>query len=175
MTNVLPQEDRVRMWVYYRTRFIKAGSTALVSLALLSLVSIAPSYILLIVNKPLVKGADGPSVGNGADHKKDVQKAHALIGDLSPVFGTASSSIQLIEKTLAMRPEGILVNRISYRFSDVETTLVLDGTTSERGQVETLRRVFEDSGLFASVVIPVSDLIGAGGNQFTVTLKMKTL
>lgn len=173
MTNVLPPADRLHMWIFFRTRFIKAGSIALVSLALLALVSIAPSYILLTINKPLTSSQDGPAADTQAQDKKDAQRARALIGDLLPIFAATTTPMDLIEKTLLLRPEGVTVSHISYTQDGDTTTVVLRGTTSARGQAESLRKALEDSGYFQSVSIPVNDLIGAGGNQFTVTLKLK--
>lgn len=161
------------MWIFYRTRFMIAGSIGLILVAIIALVSIAPSYILLIVNRPQIHEVESQKVTDTTDDRAVAQKTKALLSDLAPILEEDYLPTELIEKALAVKPQGILIDRIRYASGDGLPSIVIAGTTNVRGQAEQLRKALEGTQLFERVSIPVGDLVGANGNQFTVTLTLK--
>ena len=168
MSNVLPMKEQKRLWATFRTRFIFLASIALSILALIQLLTLSPSYVLLAFNHP---PSDSPATqsANTGD-RTDAAKTQSLITTLFPVVAATTSAMEVIAKVLEQKPTGISVNRISYNADTSQRTIILEGEAQSREGIYALKKELEAKGIFKSVVVPVGDLIGAAGNQFTVTL-----
>ncbi len=169
MSNVLPVKEQKRVWASYRQRFIALASRTLSVLALIVLATLAPSYILLMLNQPQSPVVKSQSAE--ADERAEATKTQTLIASLLPTVVATSSAMEIISRTLEGRPDGISINRITYSAGDgKQKTIVIGGVAQSRESINALRKGLEAKGIYKSVSVPVGDLIGATGNQFTVTL-----
>lgn len=168
MSNVLPVPEQKRVWATYRQRFISLISIALSILAVIAVVTLSPSYLLLALNHP--ESSDVKVQGDTATESADAAKTQTLITTLLPIALATSSPVELIAAALDGRPDGVVVNRISYSGDSKQKTIVIYGSALSRENINSLRKELEAKGLYKSVSVPVGDLIGASGNQFTITL-----
>ena len=168
MANVLPVENVRSVWHFYRARFILAASFVITALSLIAIAALIPSYVLLLSDTSSSQSA--PSAGKideQADHA-ELARTQGLITQLSPVAFATSSPLDAIEHALLLRPKGITVARIMFT-NGKQDTIVFNGTSQTRESVNAYRKVLQSDPSYASVVIPVEDLVG-NGNQLTVTL-----
>ncbi|MDP3645703.1 MAG: hypothetical protein Q8R25_01315 [bacterium] len=173
MSNVLPIQEQKRVWIFYRTRFIFVGAIALSILALFALILLVPSYIFLAHNRPITDPARGASAESRTTERTEAFKVQALISQLQPLVATTTSAMGFIVRALDGKPAGIVVDQISYRAEQDQNTITLGGSSQSRDGINVFRKVLEAKGIYQSVSVPVRDLIGVTGKQFTVTLVTK--
>jgi hypothetical protein len=168
MSNVLPIQEQKRVWAIYRQRFISLGAGTLSILAVIAIATLSPSYLLLFLNHP-----ESPILKAKVTDKAESDEAgktQVLISALLPTVAATSSVMEVIEQALEGKPDGVMVNRISYSADAKQKTIVIGGTALSRDGINALRKELEAKGIYKSVSVPVGDLIGASGNQFTITL-----
>lgn len=168
MSNVLPVQEQKRVWATYRQRFISLASIALSVLAIIALMTLAPSYLLLMLNQP--QSSTVKAQTSDKDDSAQASKTQTLIASLLPMVGATTSAMDVISEALDGRPDGVAINRISYTADAKQKTIVLGGIAQTREDINTLRKELDAKGEYKSVSVPVGDLIGSTGNQFTVTL-----
>lgn len=161
------------MWVFYRTRFIFVGSIALGILAIFALAALMPSYISLAQNRPITDSTTKVSANSRATERNEAFKTQALIAQLQPLVATTTSAMDLIVRALDGKPAGVTVDHISYRTDAHQNIITLSGTAQSREGTNAFRKELDAKGIYQSVQVPVGDLIGVTGNQFTVTLVTK--
>jgi hypothetical protein len=169
MSNVLPVKEQKHVWAGQRQRFITLGSVAFSILAIVALLTLSPSYVLLMLNRP--ESLDSKLRDDAAD-RTEAAKTQTLIATLLPVARATSSPMDAISEALLGRPSDITINRMTYT-DGKQKTIVLGGTAPSREGINALRKGLEAKGIYESVTVPVGDLIGATGNQFTITLVTK--
>jgi hypothetical protein len=169
MSNVLPVQEQKRVWAAYRQRFISLGAQTFSILALIAIVTLAPSYVLLVLNHP--ESSVAKAQGTDKNDNTEAAKTQLLIATLLPTVAGTTSPMEVIAQALDGKPENISVTRISYANGDSkQKTIILGGVAQSREDINALRKELEAKGIYKSVNVPVGDLIGATGNQFTVTL-----
>ena len=169
MSNVLPVKEQKRVWATFRQRFISLGARTFSIIALIAIVTLAPSYILLMLNHP--ESSAVKAQGTEKNDNADAAKTQSLIATLLPSVAATTSPMDAIARALGGKPDTVSVTRISYAGGDAkQKTIVLAGAAQSREDINSLRKELEAKGIYKSVSVPVGDLIGASGNQFTVTL-----
>ena len=174
MSNVLPTHEQKRVWKFYRTRFIFLGSVTLGIIAIIALAALSPSYIMLYLNRPITDDVGKNSLQKSAaqDHA-EASKAQVLVTQLLPFVGATTSVMDTLSQALDGKPAGIVIGQITYSSDANGGTITLRGNSKTREQIDTFRKELTAKGIYKSVIIPVGDLVGASGNQFTVTLITK--
>ncbi len=168
MSNVLPTQEQKSVWTIHRTRFIFLGSIVFSILACIQLLTLSPSYVLLMLNRPEASALTAK--GSKAIERIDAAKTAALIATLLPVTNATTSPMEAIAKGLEGKPDDIIVNQITYSGDPNHPTIKLVGTVPSRESINAFKRQLEAKGIYKSVYVPVEDLIGTSGNQFNVTL-----
>jgi len=168
MSNVIPTGEKKRLWIFYRTRFILISAMSFSMLALIVLVSVVPSYFNLARSMPST--STGLANDTTSGERADALKAKALIAQILPLVGATTTPMDDVQEALSGKPAGVSINRISYALGDKEATIALGGSAKAREDINSLRKELEAKGVYSIVKIPVSALVGATGNDFTVTL-----
>jgi hypothetical protein len=167
MSNVLPQEARKRMWRMYRGRFIIAALLMLLGLALLSAIALVPSYFALMNGGNTPAQQDLPASSALLD-RAAIAHTQTLITTLLPLLSSTSTNT-LINKALALRPSGLFIEHITASKGE-PGTITLSGEASNIGAISAYQNTLRTDGDFIDASVPVGDLVGTGGGQFTLTL-----
>jgi len=168
MTNVLPQQQRKKVWRMYRSRLIIALSLTLLILSAVAYLALVPSSLALRFATPPVNEVD---VGHssGPETAQQVSRAQTLLGIASPILDATSSALSLIEEALSPKPKAVSINHITYNAG--ESLITLSGSGS-RESINSYRDALSKLDTFASVSVPVSALVGAEGGHFSMTLTL---
>lgn len=164
MTNVLPPEAEKELWRMYRARFLIAGSTVALLAALLSALSLLPSYLALHADAE--SASEQMERVSSAQDQEDIRRAQAIVTTFAPFVEATTTPSGALTRALSLRPSGVTVDRISY----VPGSLVLSGASKTREGVGAYRKSLSADPLFSAVTVPVGDLAGAQGGRFSITL-----
>lgn len=164
MTNVLPPEAERTLWRMYRARYIIAGSSIALLAALLSVLSLLPSYLALHANEETAS-EQTERVASVKD-QEDIRRAQGILTVLAPLVDATTTPSAAIARALSLRPAVVAIDHISY----TPGSLVLSGVSKSREGVGVYRKALATDPIFSSVVVPVGDLAGAQGGRFSITL-----
>jgi hypothetical protein len=169
MTNLLPadKQNDVRLFYSLRRRTV-AASVAIVS-AMLSLLALAPSFLLLRVEQP--SSQTETVLQNEKDDTTAISHAQELLAALSPIVAASSSVSEALNAALALRQKygSITIDHISYQ-SGARGTIVLSGAATESRHIDAYRRALSLDPHFTDVSVPIGALIGARNGSFSITL-----
>lgn len=165
MTNVLPHDTQQEVWSMYRARLILAGSAVALAVSLLAILTLLPSYLALHADESAI--TEPASGGGGSHDQADIIRAQSLLSILTPLADTATTSSEVVQSALKLRPRGVVVDRIAYTSGG---TIVLGGSASSREGINAYKNALLADPHFKSVSVPVGDLVGSSGGRFSVTL-----
>lgn len=164
MTNVLPPTAAQELWSIQRARFVIVGSVVALAAAVLAAVALAPGYVVL---RTVAVPAAGPAVSEEmAYDEQAVERARAYLQAMTPIVGATTTPTEMLGTALALRPVGVLIDRISYR----DGSIVLSGSATNRERVDAYQKALVSDSHFTSVAVPVSDLVGNEEGRFSITL-----
>ena len=138
----------------------------LMFLAAIAVFVLASSYIFLYAaSNRTVSPESAKSTEQAA-----LLNAQALITTLSPMLASSTSSPSVaIATALSRKPKGVIVQEIRYD-NGTPSTLTLVGSASARDAINAFRQSLGQEALFTAVNVPVGDLLGTAGNNFTMSL-----
>lgn len=166
MSNVLTQEAKKQLAKSVRARYLTVGALVLTLGALIASLSLVPTFISITsAEDALTVPSDEASAA--LDDQQKALRAQNLVKALTPLLATSTPS-DVISGALALRPAGISITQITYQAG--QKTIALSGTSARREAVNGFRDALEASGLFKSVAVPVSALVGTQDGRFTITL-----
>ncbi len=164
MTNVLPPDAERALGRIYRARFIVAGSAVALLAALLSALSLLPSYLALHADEE-TPSEQTERVASAKD-QEDIRRTQAILTVFAPLVEATTTPSAALARALSLRPSGVIVDHISY----TPGSLVLAGLSKSREGVGIYRKALAADPTFSSVVVPIGDLAGAQGGRFSMTL-----
>ena len=166
MSNVIPKNVLKDNWRIRCANFIIVASLVLFLVAAVAALLLAPSYFELV-------SADKNAAATKADQSSDLITllgAQALVSAVSPMLATATTTpSSAIASALADKPKGIVISQITYQQGQPDV-IILNGTASGRGIINTFQQSLQQDPRFSSVNVPISDLIGTDKNNFSITL-----
>lgn len=168
MSNLLPKDARERLWSGYRARLLIAASLVALLAAALAMAALAPSYVVLVFGASRVGGTQSSAAASQSDIQA-VAHTEAVLAVLAPLVSATSSPSQAVERALADRPAGITIDHVTYAAGS-PSTIVLQGASVSPEAVGAYQKALQADPFFASVSVPLSDLAGTAGGDFTVTL-----
>ncbi len=168
MSNVIPQEGREAVASMYRARFIMAGSLVMLATAFIAGLSLLPSYLALNTI-PTSTTASSASSASSED-RAAVAQAQALLAGIAPILAATTSPTDAVSLALGLKGPGIVINHIAFT-SGSPDALVISGSAGTPAEIDAYRKALAAESLFTNVSIPVGDLIGRQGGNFTVTLQ----
>jgi hypothetical protein len=171
MTNLLPLKNRQTISREYRARFILAGSFLAISAALFTLLTLSPSFGVLMITRPEAV-AQASRAQQSKGENSDIVHAQTLVAHLAPVFAASSSIATAIREALAKRPHGVTIQSIGFT-AEEKNTMVLGGEGENRVVLDTYRTALQADPNFTAVQLPVGDLVSFRGGRFTITLTPK--
>ncbi len=151
----------------YRTRFILVGSLVALISAVLSAFALLPMYLALHAGDTTdstLSSADKRSATQ--TERNDIARAQSLTTTLSPFFSATSTLSTAIDAALALRPKGVFVDHIRYASGEI----MLVGGSNTREGISAYRQALQSNSYFKTASIPIGDLAGTQGGQFSVTL-----
>ncbi len=174
MMNVLPRDERQRLNRNTLARFIITGSLAALAAAVVSLLSIAPTIILLHASRATLERsieADEADSDLAAD-REAAQRTRALLTALAPMASTTRVNGPIvIREALAEKPDDLTISSIAYASEGDGFTLILTGQAS-REDANVYKDALLSHGRFSEVSIPVAALLGTTeDSRFSATLR----
>jgi len=166
MMNLLPEKARSAISWDMAHRMLLSSSLLLFGAALVTLLSLAPGLLVLIVGVPGTQ-VTAASSGKSADTSA-IAQTQALISQVSPAIATTTAPTRAIVVALSLKENNITVDHITY--SSDGQSLVLSGSAGVKDSVNSYRAVLAADRRFSSVTVPVSALVGADSGKFTITL-----
>lgn len=167
MSNVVTTQHKKNMDRAMRARFIMLAGAMLLLAAFVALLSLAPTYLFLRIATTAIERSE-QNVPPEARQDQMISFATTnIVQALTPIANATSSPSAGIAAALALRPAGASITTVTYS----KGTLTLTGKAARRESITNYRAALEKSGLFSSVQIPVSALVGAQDGKFTITLK----
>lgn len=168
MVNVLPSEELKDVWRFYRSRFVLTFSIIICIVAAVAFTALLPAYVSLWWGSKTTEQQLNTNFDPDAD-KIDITHSHDLLSQLTAVGLATSSPLDVIRKIIAERPKGITFTRLTYT-SGKPSNLVITGISARRENINAFHDALMKDGSFATVNIPIGDLVGTNNSQFTVTL-----
>ncbi len=169
MSNILPRDAQRAVNAMFRARAILAGSLLAIAIAALCALTLLPSYLALHTGEGSgVASSTIPKAVNTED-REAIARVRSALAALSPVVSATTTPLTAIEHALSLRPSTISITRISYT-AGKQGTLMLVGSAATREAISGYRQALAADPLFKTASIPVSDLTGAPGAQFSLTL-----
>ncbi len=152
----------------HRARFVIVLSLMMIALAMFTFIALIPSFAALEVNTLSADevNAQGSSAGESL---KSMLRSQALLTAVAPIVRATSSPTSAIEKAIALRPKGVIVDHIRYIGASKSIQL---GGKATREQLSAYRAALETEGTFTTVSVPVAALVGSSG-LFSITLSGK--
>ncbi|MBI5470176.1 hypothetical protein HY968_02530 [Candidatus Kaiserbacteria bacterium] len=170
MTNLLPEIERRRIWSGLRARFVLAGSTLAITAAVLSALSLVPSYVVYEFATG-ASGTESPSLPAALSGPEtfDLSRAQMLSKAFLPFVSATTTPTDIIKDVLALLPRGVKVDHITYTPGS-PSSLMLAGLAVSREGINAYRDALSASLKFKTVSVPVGALVGTDAGRFTVTL-----
>lgn len=168
MSNVLPPTAQQAVRSAYRARFIVAGSLVAIACALLAILALLPSFLVLVISGNASSAARSSASASATADSAAIAQAQALVAALSPIVSATTTPTDAIRAAIAARPAGVTVGHITYT-SGAPGTLMLVGSGQTPSGISAYREALAADPHFTSVSVPVSDLVGAQGGQFSIT------
>jgi hypothetical protein len=170
MTNVLPPQTQKVLWQTYIARIVIVVSVAVIVLAGVMALAIAPAKLTLIISDRAMAHDSLPTRGQiSVQADRDaITSAQRLLDQATPYMATSTSVVNVITTTLAAIPKGAKVEHITYTTGKV-STLVLTGSAT-RDQINAYKTTISADKRFTSVYVPVETLVGSQDRNFTMTL-----
>ena len=179
MINLLPISGIKKIISEYRIRLV---TTALIMLAVIILIAMTllfPAYLLAshkraIVLEDLSKiGDQTASSQEIKDLEKTIKETDAILDLLNAKGQRFSVSSNIIAKTASFRTENIKITGIFYDKKDIEESLSLKGTATNRQSLSSFIEMLKKDVAFRDVSLPISDLVKDRNIDFTVMIKLK--
>lgn len=168
MSNLLPEVGQQRIRSEYRARFVLAGALLSMIAALFTVLALSPSYGVLLTTRPQVLAQASQAQEEKTD-SDDIAQAQMLLVQIGTLAVATSSASGAIIEALEPRPNGARIDTIAYVAGE-SATISLSGVAESRNVMDTYRMSLQENLRFASVKLPVGDLVGAKGGRFTITL-----
>ena len=168
MSNVLPHEAQKVVWGMYRARFVVAGSLVGLAAAALSGLALLPTYLALQVGQ---RDSSPEISSRGSVDQADregIIHTQSLLAALSPLLAATTTPTETIALALSLRPANVTVDHVSYTSGSPSTIMIVGSAAREA--INAYRQALQSDPHWKSVSVPVGDLAGAVGGQFSVTL-----
>ncbi len=166
MSNVLPPSGRKAVRRMYRARFLATTGFAVGVIGVLATLSLVPVYLALhTVALPNPGTAAAADAGDSAA----IALAQAGLKVVGPLIAATTTPSLAIDAVLAARSAGVHITDISYA-AGKSGTLTLSGSADSPSALDAYRKALAAIPGFASVSVPVSDLVGAQGGHFSMTV-----
>ena len=152
----------------YRARFIIAGALVALAVAALSVLALLPSYLALtIAAGASPAGVISPNASVQAD-RDAIQQTQSLFNTLSPLVSSTTTPTDALTAALTARPNGVSVDHFTYAAGS-PGALMIFGSGDTPGDINAYRAALANDPHFTNVSVPVGDLVGAAGGQFSIT------
>lgn len=169
MSNILSLEAQKEIWKAYRARFIVAGSWVAIATAALAALALLPMYIGLHSGQLTARTPLQQKSAETKNERAEVTRTLSLISALAPYISATTSPTELIMSALSLRPQGVVVDHVVYS-SGAKGEMRLYGSSGTRDGINAYRQALQSNPLFKTATVPVNNLVGAQGGQFSVTL-----
>lgn len=164
MSNLLSRGQRAGIVVGVELRLVIIVFAFLATVGGLLLAALLPSYVVMRTSAAALSVTQAAST---TDQTQTVTDTQALIAQLATVAGT-SSPAQLAAETIAARPKGVTISRVTYTRGS-PSTLVVVGVAARREDVNAYKSTLAQNPVFSSVTVPINALVGVDDGAFTLT------
>jgi len=177
MINLIPIEEKKEIRNDFLGRLVTVFFTMLGIVLLIATVATLPAFVFSYSKKSSI------------DNKMELQKneimpavdkeAQTAIKDLNNRLGSIEKTMNdkyvfsqnIITEIVSRKTSGIKINRIFYENDKSRGRIVeINGIAASREQLLLFRRSFEDSGVFKSVDLPISNFIKGYNIEFSLNL-----
>ncbi len=155
----------------YRARLVLVTALTLGALALAAFLALIPSYAAVRITASASQD-NGSAPTSQREDAFQLERSQFLINEVLPLIAATSSTMDVVEDALALRPSGVRITRVTYSGGAEEERIMLVGVGT-REQVSAYRDALTGSGLFTGVAVPVSALVGSEESGFSVVLTGK--
>jgi len=179
MSNITSSTYRVVLKRLARARIVFVVSCCLIVSGVVTCIALTPALLSVAVPfMSIVKNESTAEKDHAAiyeENKKQATRVRVLMSALEPfVHIQENLPHEIIERIYALRPEGVLIERLEYQSTPIRQIHIM-GTSRAREPVNDFRTILQREKLFESVSVPVAALVGALDGRFTMTLTLKQL
>lgn len=140
----------------------------------LATVGMVPAYLQahfarVSIENAIVSAATSTAESGGAE----IKLAKSQIAALKTITERPRPISEIVQMLLDNRPQGMYIDRLSYKYVAAGSVISLHGQLSDPGVLETYRNALTASGAFTSVKIPVSELAQTQAGTFTLEIAGK--
>jgi hypothetical protein len=173
MFNLLPLEEKKKIRRLYLTRFAVASLLVFTFLTVATSVLLMPSFIIAMqkhkaaqVRKEIITNTISASEKSNIKEELIVFKKNVDL--LKPAD---TSLLQLIEKVLVHKEEGVSISSFAYNVvSSGNKQVIIGGIASERDKLFQFQKKLEQEKTFARVDLPISNFAKDKDIIFTMTI-----
>ena len=165
MSNVLPEDEKKKLYRKVKARFLFAGALTLLTGAVVSSLALTPAFIQVHLAQASIEASQNAARGARDDQAKII-RAQKYVSALQPIAAATSSPSEIAAGALGLKPSGISIVGVNYTKKKLE----ISGVSKNRDAVNAYREALEKSNTFTKVSVPVSALVGAQEGRFTITL-----
>lgn len=170
MANLLPIEYQKKVRRSLRARFIIVGAGTVGAIAVVTLLSLVPSYLAVRFSIPAPESPAQPSPVSDAD-RSQIAEVQAFTDQLRPFVAASTTPTEALLLALAVKPSGISLDNVTYSGgTGAAGQLILAGSTRAPDLISAYQSALAKDAHFKSVSVPVGALVGTREGRFTITL-----
>jgi len=165
MINLIPKQEEERIIRDFYLRVLAAFFLILGFAVSIASVTLLPSFIFSMERKDFVLDKLEQTVGQPVSRldKEAQETIKNLEGMLSSIEASKKTNYivteKIIDKVLAKKIPGIKITKISYNNSADGKEVGISGIASDRENLLTFRRAFENDADFKKVDLPISNFV----------------
>ncbi len=179
MFNVLPNNLKKLIVNEYHLRVVIGFCICFICIMLCTVVFLLPSWLLGSIKQKTMADRvamleQAPTTGHTTTVSRTITSTNILLHSINTSFAYPPAK-PLLDAILSGRGTGIRLSEFSYSVDDAtHSSLVLQGVSNTRNALVSYVKSLQNSGLFTSVDLPVSDLAKDTDITFTLNLSVGT-
>lgn len=175
MPNLLPEDEKKKLFNDYRAKIISASLAALFLIIIIALILLAPSYYLSLSKledekNNLATLEESLSYRESRNTEEELKKTEDMIAAISTYLSKASSERDF-GASLSAAPNGVAILSLSWRaVSEQESEITISGLAENRESLLAFSKNLENVKGFLKVDLPISNLAKETQAPFVITV-----
>lgn len=172
MINLIPPQGHRTIRTEYMMRVGATVAVLFSVVAVLLAVALIPTYVLVRAQMHAFSAEDAANAGeaDSADIADEITRTEAIVSELKKRQETTDTSV-LIHAIETSAPSGVSFRNFSFGSAkDTPAPIQVQGVAARREDLIALKQGLERNALFASALVPISDLAKERDLSFTITI-----
>lgn len=172
MINLIPPQGHRTIRTEYMMRVGATVAMLFSAVAILLTVALIPTYVLVHAQMRAFNAEDAVNTGaaDTPDIAEEINRTEAIVMELQKRPETTDTSV-FVHAIEAAAPAGVSFRNFSFgSVKDAPAPIQVRGVAARREDLIALKQALEQNALFATALVPISDLAKERDLSFTITI-----